>query len=641
MTIQTINLNMIPGGVMPVVYCSQYDNQTNAIIFKLYNGSETFNVPQGAAVLINGTKPPVDGEVTGFSYSAASISGNTVVCNVTTQMAAVIGDVLCELRIRTSTQIVGSINFILRVERSALNDDTVLSETEIPLIEQAIEIAADLADYIQTAVDSAETASSAAETATEAATQSAIINTNVEGIYDDLTDATAAANAAAQAANAAAETLEDITATATTLSPGSSATASYNSSTGVMTFGIPQGATGASGVTTPISGFYSLYVDADGNLFVVYSDTDDPPAFYYDDETGNLYVFTGSVIRESTGEVITISGGVDFHALSASTTIEAQQSGTGDPSPSNVRPITGWTQANVTRCGKNLYNYATVTANTYLKSDGTTGSSTTFVLSDYIRCSEGTYSFSGCPNGFGTSPRVGFYDFNKTFLSSTRITSTSGGQLIVPNGTEYTRISVSAADKTTFQLETGSAITSFEAYNGTTYTVSFGSAGTVYGGTLDVTTGVLTVNTVGVVFDGTEEWGTGGSGTSKLFRYIYSGVVASDGSGAATPRACSHYPNASITSSTTSQGFMAYTSTSSPNDMWMHFRPNLSTIADATAWKSFLATQYANGTPVTAIAEIASPQTFALTPTQILLLQGVNNIWSDTGTLTLKYIEEV
>ena len=292
MTTQTIHLNLIPGGVMPVVYASQYDNQTDALIFELYNGSNPFTIPQGAAVLINGTKPMSAEGVTGFSYSAASVSGNTAICNVTTQMTALVGDVLCELRIRTETQIIGSINFILRVEASALNDDAVLSETEIPLIEQAIEIAANLADYIQTAVDSAETASSAAETATEAATQSAIINTNVEGIYDDLTDATAAANAAAQAANAAAETLEDITATATTLSPGSSATASYNSSTGVMTFGIPQGATGASGVTTPLSGFFTMWVDPDsGNLYAA-SETDLSDFFSYDSTTGNLYYVT-------------------------------------------------------------------------------------------------------------------------------------------------------------------------------------------------------------------------------------------------------------------------------------------------------------------------------------------------------------
>lgn len=290
MTTQIIKLNMIPGGVMPVVYVSQYDNQTNALIFDLYNGDLPFPVPSGAAVLINGTKPPVDGELTGFSYSAASISGNRVVCNVTQQMTAVPGPVLCELRIRTETQIIGSINFILRVERAALNDDTVLSETDIPLIEQAIDIAANLEEYIQQTLDASAAAVQAAEDATEARDRSEVINTNVEGIYDDLTDATAAANTAAAAANAAAAGLGNLQATANTLAEGASATATFNNSTKTFTFGIPRGATGESGVQTQISGMFTLSVDADGGLWVNCVDGElTADNFDYDSETGDLY----------------------------------------------------------------------------------------------------------------------------------------------------------------------------------------------------------------------------------------------------------------------------------------------------------------------------------------------------------------
>lgn len=291
MTTQTIKLNLIPGGVMPVVYASQYDNQVDALIFEIYNGDTPYTIVSGTAVLINGTKPAANGQITGFSYSAASFSGNRVVCNVTQQMTAVPGDVLCELRLRTATQITGSINFILRVERAALNDDAVLSETDIPLIEQAIDIAANLADYIDTAVQSAETASEAAETATAAAQRSEVINTNVEGIYGDMADATAAANTAAAAAQAAADTLDDISATANTLAEGSSATASYNSQTGVFTFGIPRGATGASGVTTPLAGFFTMYVDEDGYLWAV-SQSDLSDQFYYNETEGVLYFVT-------------------------------------------------------------------------------------------------------------------------------------------------------------------------------------------------------------------------------------------------------------------------------------------------------------------------------------------------------------
>ena len=297
MTTQTINLNMIPGGVMPVVYASQYDNQTDAVIFKLYNGTLPFNVPSGAAVLINGTKP----DVTGFSYTAASVSGNTAVCNVTTQMTAVAGDVMCELRIRTESQIIGSVNFILRVEKTALGDDAVLSETDIPLIEQAVEIAADLSEYIETAVTSAETASEAAEEATEAAAEASVYNNNVETLYNSIEAAKTAANTAAAAANAAAETLEDLSATANTLAAGSNATASYDSNTGVITFGIPRGATGESGVTTPISGLFTLSVDAEGGLWVNTNVELTADNFDYDEETGALYYVIDDEEEEEEG----------------------------------------------------------------------------------------------------------------------------------------------------------------------------------------------------------------------------------------------------------------------------------------------------------------------------------------------------
>ena len=51
----------------------------------------------------------------------------------------------------------------------------------------------------------------------------------------------------------------------------------------------PVGPPGESGITTPVSGFYTLSVDDNGDLWAYYEDAGDPPAFEYDSETGNLY----------------------------------------------------------------------------------------------------------------------------------------------------------------------------------------------------------------------------------------------------------------------------------------------------------------------------------------------------------------
>ena len=50
-----------------------------------------------------------------------------------------------------------------------------------------------------------------------------------------------------------------------------------------------QGPPGESGITAPVNGFFTLSVDADGNLWV-YSEEGNVPNLEYDSETGNLYV---------------------------------------------------------------------------------------------------------------------------------------------------------------------------------------------------------------------------------------------------------------------------------------------------------------------------------------------------------------
>lgn len=288
---QDVNLNIVPVGVRPVVHCSQYDNNLQALRFSLYKNNTAFSIPSGAAVLINGYKP----DNTGFSYAATAISGNMATFTVTQQMTAIAGDVLCELRVRTESQIIGTLNFILCVEPAPLTDDTILSETDIPLIEQAVDIAANLAEYIQITYTNAAaaqaSANAAAASATSAATSEASAASDaasVQELYDSIETAKANANAAANAANTAAQELEGLTAQATTLPAGSNATASLNN--GVLTLGIPVGATGANGVVTDVSGLIAFSVDAAGNLYAHYNVNDDiADNFRYDAETGNLY----------------------------------------------------------------------------------------------------------------------------------------------------------------------------------------------------------------------------------------------------------------------------------------------------------------------------------------------------------------
>lgn len=134
MTSQTINLDLIPNGVNPVINVSQYDNGQTWLFNILVNGS-AFNIPTGSSVTIRGTKR----DSTGFVY-ACSFSGSTVTAIVQDQMTVCSGDQKGELRIEKNGDIIATMNFTIRVKPSALSDTTQISETDLPLIEQAVEL---------------------------------------------------------------------------------------------------------------------------------------------------------------------------------------------------------------------------------------------------------------------------------------------------------------------------------------------------------------------------------------------------------------------------------------------------------------------------------------------------------------------
>lgn len=52
-----------------------------------------------------------------------------------------------------------------------------------------------------------------------------------------------------------------------------------------------KGDTGST-ISVPVSGFFNMGVDEDGNLWVYHSDSDKVPDFEYDSSTGNLYYVT-------------------------------------------------------------------------------------------------------------------------------------------------------------------------------------------------------------------------------------------------------------------------------------------------------------------------------------------------------------
>lgn len=130
-----IVLNLIPGGVMPVIMINETDKGYQKE-FLIYNGNAPYNVPSNVSATIRGTKRDGYGVTEAADVTAGS---NVVRITVTEQMTAVPGKNIFELVfVDTNGLRVATANFIMLVERSALNANTVISESDIAYAEQVL-----------------------------------------------------------------------------------------------------------------------------------------------------------------------------------------------------------------------------------------------------------------------------------------------------------------------------------------------------------------------------------------------------------------------------------------------------------------------------------------------------------------------
>lgn len=136
MITQSYRLNLIPNEKDPpvVVRCSQYDKDSRTIKFSLYNGAQPFSLDSGYTVTVRGTKK----DATAFEYNC-SIENTDVLFPIAQQMTLFDGKYPCELRIVLGEEILGSANFILYVEKSPMDEDTVISDTDLSGYEQLLQ----------------------------------------------------------------------------------------------------------------------------------------------------------------------------------------------------------------------------------------------------------------------------------------------------------------------------------------------------------------------------------------------------------------------------------------------------------------------------------------------------------------------
>ena len=199
----------------------------------------------------------------------------------------------------------------------------------------------------------------------------------------------------------------------------------------------------------------------------------------------------------ATGNPISISGlKTNQLAINPIITLEPIQAGSGDPSPSNVRAISGYDKIEVLSCGKNLFDKSKIISGKALSATNELYESSTLAVSDYILTNSQTDYFA--VNVCGTSyvyASVLFYDKSKTFLSYELYEGSKYVEHLIttPQNCAYMRFNIHLDMLDVIQIEKGSDATTYEPYKEVCdIQLTFGQ--TIYGGSLDVKTGVLTVD---------------------------------------------------------------------------------------------------------------------------------------------------
>ncbi len=312
--------------------------------------------------------------------------------------------------------------------------------------------------------------------------------------------------------------------------------------------------------------------------------------------------------KEVSGSIATFDDGSETPVKSLSVNIEPVQAGSGDPSPENVRPISGWDAVNVTVCGKNLFDKNAITNNVWISSGSTElEPNPSYVTSDYIRVSKGDKIWM--PQK--TSNRCAYYDFKKQGIEYFAY----GGNTVLSVAHDgYIRVTIfKDIDLDAFQIIKGTAEEPYEPYKGTVYPISLPQ--TVYGGALDVGKGKLTV---------TKAYGSAES-CSEAGGFFYIRL-----------------PNSLVRREDIIMDKLAYQNAprtelrdnrfsvvgGAETAIWIKIA-GLSTLAEYNA--------YLAENPIHYVTPLATPLTINLTPTEVRTILGYNNIYADSGEVSVVY----
>lgn len=338
--------------------------------------------------------------------------------------------------------------------------------------------------------------------------------------------------------------------------------------------------------------------------------------------------------KTASGAVASFSdgiGGVPFVDLTAE--IVPTQEGTGDPGPENKRLLHGFTGGNIVRAGKNLYNddptkytkpHDYYICPIVLKSG--------YRYRASARLKPGKTALSGYLAGIVASgDRYTNFTNRQTIITSvgtpSEVTVLIDSTWTAPKLIIFAPNDGSVADifeTYELQLEIGSTTTSYEKYVAEVFPVTWlTEAGEIFGGTIKIVSGVLTVTHGIVVYNGSEADWDNYNAQNGFYR-----ALPEMSSGNWQSGLCDKFKVG--TGDTSIQCIRLGASNS--YIYFNHIKDSIADISSLATWKTWLASNN-----VTVVYPLATPQTYQLSATEVLALLGNNNVISDTGNTEVTY----
>ena len=329
----------------------------------------------------------------------------------------------------------------------------------------------------------------------------------------------------------------------------------------------------------------------------------------------------------------------DMPLKSLLVSIEPVQAGSGDPSPENVRPISGWTGCNILRYAESL-----VAASQF--EQGRLQSTGAFSSASTNRCATRAY-IPVLPNTqYTIATNVGiqciavhYYTADSTWIYRDATTGQISN-VTTPANCNYARLMV-AKDNTDDDIVPAEITTAIMAVAPMTTAVSFpASAGTVYGGTLtinaDGSVELMATQAIAILNGSEPGWQMQGT-------YQYGFFLDNAMPGLGRPTSinsnqfkCNKYTIANAIQNSSQIADAPDNAIFNQNNIstWLTrlWIKDTAHTGDLAGFKTSLAE---NNLQI--VYPLAEPITYQLTPQEITTLLGVNNVWANTGYVTVTY----